>query len=192
MPLERSTELSRKRADTRARLIEAAAELFGERGLHGATLADVAERAGMTTGAIYGNFRSKEDLFLSLFEGPLSGMHIEFRAGAPLKEQMRRLAEGVLASLPSAKARGVLFAEFQIYAQTHPQMQARVESGTAARVARLAGTWRMYFNEAEIGMPMEQFVVVIDALVDGLVAQWLLTPSIVTNETIVAAFERLS
>jgi AcrR family transcriptional regulator len=184
--------LSRKRASTRARLIEAAAEVFGERGLHGATMADVAERAGMTTGAIYGNFGGKEELFLALFEGPLSGVSIEFRDGAPLKEQMRRLGENVVAFLPRAKARGVLFAEFQIYAQTHPQMRAKVEAGTAIRVSRLAEAWRAYISEADIGMRMEQFVVVIDALVDGVVAQWLVTPSLMTNDTIVAALERLA
>jgi AcrR family transcriptional regulator len=192
MPDATPIEADGKRARTRLRLIEAAAELFAEQGFHRATLAAVAHRAGMTTGAIYGNFRSKEELFLAIFEAPSSGVNVQFRQGAPLKEQMRLLGEATVAFLPTAQARGVLFAEFQTYVQTHPQMQADVERRAHASVARLADSWRGVISEDEIGMSLPQFVVVIDALIAGLIGQRLLTPSVVTDETIVAAFEALA
>lgn len=47
---------------SRERLIEAAAELFLERGYAGVTVAAIARQAGFTTGAVYGQFRSKEEL----------------------------------------------------------------------------------------------------------------------------------
>ena len=192
MPAHTTGEVSGKRGRTRARLIEAAAELFAEQGFHGATLADVAGRAGMTTGAIYGNFKSKEELFLAIFEAPASGVDVQFRDGAPLREQMRLLGEAVVAFMPTARARGVLFAEFQTYVQTHPEMQAEVERRTMANAARLAKAWGRQICAAEMGMTMEQFVVVIDALIAGLIGQRLLTPSVVTDETIVAAFVALA
>jgi AcrR family transcriptional regulator len=102
MPAHTTGEVSGKRGRTRARLIEAAAELFAEQGFHGATLADVAGRAGMTTGAIYGNFKSKEELFLAIFEAPASGVDVQFRDGALLREQMRLLGEAVVAFMPTA------------------------------------------------------------------------------------------
>jgi AcrR family transcriptional regulator len=181
-----------KRARTRLRLIDAAAELFAEQGFHRATLAAVAHRAGMTTGAIYGNFKSKEELFLAIFEAPSSGVNVQFREGASLKEQMRLLGEATVAFLPTALARGVLFPEFQTYVQTHPDMQADVERRTLASVERLAESWRHAIREDEIGMSLPQFVVVIDALIAGLIGQRLLTPSVVTDETIIAAFEALA
>jgi AcrR family transcriptional regulator len=52
---------------TRQALLNAAVEVFGEHGLHGATLDDVASRAGLTKGAVYSNFGSKEELFLECF-----------------------------------------------------------------------------------------------------------------------------
>jgi AcrR family transcriptional regulator len=192
MPTRIPIEGVGKRARTRARLIEAAAELFAERGFHGATLADVAGRAGLTTGAIYGNFKSKEELFLAIFEAPAAGVNVEFREGAPLKAQMRLLGEAVVAFLPTAKARGVLFAEFQTYVQTHPPMRMEAERRAIASVERLVQAWRGYIAAEETGMTLEQFVVVIDALIRGLVAQWLITPSAVTDETIIAAFEALA
>ena len=47
---------------TRQRLLDAATEVFLEKGYEGTRVAEVARRAGLTTGAIYGNFESKADL----------------------------------------------------------------------------------------------------------------------------------
>src|SRR3954454_24858184 len=57
-----------RKAQTRAELLDAAADLFAERGFQRVTLEQIADRAGFTTGAIYRHFESKQDLFLSLFE----------------------------------------------------------------------------------------------------------------------------
>jgi AcrR family transcriptional regulator len=48
--------------DTRQRVLTAALEVFAERGYHAATVEEIAERAGMTKGAVYYWFRDKEDL----------------------------------------------------------------------------------------------------------------------------------
>ncbi len=47
---------------TRRRLLDAASEVFLEKGYEGTRVAEIARRAGLTTGAIYGNFESKADL----------------------------------------------------------------------------------------------------------------------------------
>ncbi|MBN9157934.1 MULTISPECIES: TetR/AcrR family transcriptional regulator [unclassified Microbacterium] len=57
---------TRSRENTRARLLEAAALVFAEEGLDGATVEAVCERAGFTRGAFYSNFESKDELFLEL------------------------------------------------------------------------------------------------------------------------------
>jgi len=57
---------TRSRENTRARLLEAAALVFAEVGLDGATVEAVCERAGFTRGAFYSNFESKDELFLEL------------------------------------------------------------------------------------------------------------------------------
>ena len=55
-------------ARTRQLLIEAAAEVFSERGFHRASVEAIAERAGFTRGAFYSNFASKEELFAELLQ----------------------------------------------------------------------------------------------------------------------------
>ncbi|MFE2770651.1 TetR/AcrR family transcriptional regulator [Microbacterium resistens] len=61
-----STTSTRSRENTRARLLDAAAQVFAESGLDGATVEAVCERAGFTRGAFYSNFESKDELFLML------------------------------------------------------------------------------------------------------------------------------
>jgi AcrR family transcriptional regulator len=52
-------------ASTRDRLVGAAIESFGQRGYASTALLDVARRAGLTTGAVYGNFESKQALYVA-------------------------------------------------------------------------------------------------------------------------------
>ncbi|MFF8771419.1 ScbR family autoregulator-binding transcription factor [Kitasatospora sp. NPDC015120] len=54
---------------TRQTVLHAAAEVFDERGYAGATMAEILERAGVTKGALYFHFPSKEELALAVIEG---------------------------------------------------------------------------------------------------------------------------
>ncbi|MGF6824040.1 AcrR family transcriptional regulator [Microbacterium sp. ZKA21] len=58
--------VTRRRENTRARLLDAAAQVFAEIGLEGASVEAICERAGFTRGAFYSNFESKDQLFLAL------------------------------------------------------------------------------------------------------------------------------
>jgi AcrR family transcriptional regulator len=64
---------SARRAQTRARLLQAAAVLYAQRGFGGATLDEVAAQAGLTKGAVYDHFGNKENLLLALMEEYLAG-----------------------------------------------------------------------------------------------------------------------
>jgi AcrR family transcriptional regulator len=54
---------SRKGAQTRARLLDAAKEIFEENGFLDARISDIAERAGLSHGSFYHYFDSKEEVF---------------------------------------------------------------------------------------------------------------------------------
>lgn len=58
-----------RRAETRQRLLDAAAELFAERGIEASSVDAIAERAERTSGAIYDHFDGKEGLLFALLEG---------------------------------------------------------------------------------------------------------------------------
>jgi AcrR family transcriptional regulator len=56
------------KARTRQRLIEEADRLFRERGYAATSIEQIAAAAGVTKGAVYGHFASKEDLLMSAIE----------------------------------------------------------------------------------------------------------------------------
>src|SRR6202012_5981794 len=68
---------SARSAQTRTKLLEAAATVYARRGFAGATLDEVASEAGFTKGAVYGHFGSKENLLLALLAEYLAGQIAE-------------------------------------------------------------------------------------------------------------------
>lgn len=61
----------RRRAQTRAAILDAAEEVFGRQGFHGARVEEIAERADMSVGSIYGYFSGKGGLYLALADRAL-------------------------------------------------------------------------------------------------------------------------
>lgn len=60
--------ITAKRAQTRARLLDAARSVFAERGIQAASVEEICEAAGFTRGAFYSNFASKTELCVALLE----------------------------------------------------------------------------------------------------------------------------
>lgn len=56
------------RDDTREKLFEAAARVFEEHGIGGASIETIAVAAGFTRGAFYSNFKSKDELIIAMIE----------------------------------------------------------------------------------------------------------------------------
>src|SRR5687767_15759101 len=73
MPSRKRLTREESKARTRADLLRAASRLFVRNGFVATSLADIAEEAGLTKGAVYSNFESKEDLFLALLAGDSDG-----------------------------------------------------------------------------------------------------------------------
>jgi len=71
---------SRKGALTRARLVDAAKQIFEEDGFLDARISDIAERAGLSHGSFYTYFESKEEIFREV------ALEVEERLSAPVGE----------------------------------------------------------------------------------------------------------
>lgn len=69
----RSAEQSK---ETRKALLKAAATIFAEKGLNGATIDEIAKRAGVTKGAIYSHFDGREDLLVESCRSALQSFHL--------------------------------------------------------------------------------------------------------------------
>jgi AcrR family transcriptional regulator len=70
---ERPLTRQESQARTRSRLVESAERVFLKKGFLAASIGQIARAAGYTTGAVYSNFASKEDLGLAVIERRMLG-----------------------------------------------------------------------------------------------------------------------
>jgi AcrR family transcriptional regulator len=175
------------RARTRARLLESAAAVFAQRGFYGASVEEIAERAGFSRGAFYSNFEDKSDLFLALLDDRLER---ELRAveetladeagpGAFL-DLLRR--GGGRRSEP--KEWTLLWAEFWLHVMRHPELAPKLAARQQAIRAAVA---RLVENQCRqlgitLPVPAEELASVLLAVDDGLKLQEDLDPTAVPED----------
>jgi len=181
-----------KRDRTRAALLEAARLLVREKGYDRTTLEEVAQRAGMTTGAIYGNFKNRDELFVALGQAYWAPISPRVAPGATFAEVMRAIADATLAVLPERTTAGVGRLRGVAYALTQPELQSRVRNVTADSFAFGEEWLRGVCDPRDLPMPADRLIRVIHALVEGLVMQRLLTPDLYPDDVFRAAFHALA
>ena len=120
-----STRRSRQAAETRAEILTAAVELFGEQGWSGTTLAAIASRAGVAVETIYAGFGSKKGLLRAALDVAVVG-DAEAIPFAERPEALR-LGEGSVDERLAAAARVIT----DINERTVPVWRALVEAGRA-------------------------------------------------------------
>ena len=181
-----------KRDRTRAKLLEAARALIREKGHENTTLEDIAERAGMTTGAIYGNFKNRDELFVALGQIYWPPIKPQVKPGDSFAAIMRAMAEATITAIPERSTVAVGRLTGLAYTLTHEDMRAQVREVTAQSYAFGEQWLRAVTKEEQLPMPADQLVRVLHAMIEGLVFQRLLTPELVPDEVIRAAFGALA
>ena len=150
-----------KRDRTRATLIEAARAVIRKKGYMRTTLEEVARRAGMTTGAIYGNFKNRDELFIALGETYWAPVRPRVKPGATFAEVMHAMAEATLKAIPDRTSAAVGRLTGLAYTLTNPNLRARVRQITAGSYEFGAEWLRSLGDERELPMPPEHLVRVI-------------------------------
>jgi AcrR family transcriptional regulator len=180
---------SGRRAQTRARLLDAAAQVYARQGFAGATLDEVAAEAGFTKGAVYGHFGSKENLLLALVEEYLAGQVTEqlalFDRDRTTWERPLAGSEHWMDRLKERPQRFRLFVELWSYSQRDERLRARLAGGLAALRATLARFATESAADAGFDTPpgvAEQFANVMLGLGLGLSMLKLTEPDAVSDE----------
>jgi AcrR family transcriptional regulator len=180
-----------KRERTREALLEAARALVRERGYEQTTLEQVARRAGMTTGAIYGNFKNRGELFVALGQKYWAPVAPRVAPGATFAGAMRALAEAALAAVDDRTPAAVGRLTGLAYALTNPELRAHVRAITKDSYD-MGAEWLRTFDPKDLPMPADVLVRVLHALIEGLVMQRILTPDLCPDEVFYEAFAALS
>ncbi|MGW4475173.1 TetR/AcrR family transcriptional regulator [Nonomuraea sp. NPDC004354] len=170
----RLTRAESKAANKRA-LLEAAREIVGRDGSK-AKLEDIAELAGLTTGAVYSLFGGKNDLMVAMvddYTGPLDLRSVEAAApGMPLEEIVAEVARGFLRMSADPEATGKLLFETRVLdlVLNDPALLGKLNASTRSIEAGLAA---LFTGSAYGGAPVtaEQAVRLaraLKALLSGL------------------------
>jgi AcrR family transcriptional regulator len=117
-------------ARTRSRLVQSAEKVFLKRGYVAASIGQIARQAGYTTGAVYSNFESKEDLGLAVMERRMVNLATGLQAELAASERtvaarlavLESWANGVMGTEPWV----VLVTEFLLAARHKPAVRKKV------------------------------------------------------------------
>src|SRR4051812_18706972 len=115
--------------ETQARLLNAAEESFVRDGYEAAQLDEIAARADRSKGAVYTHFKSKEDLFLALFEHRtrdyVDRLMVNLRTCTTRKRRHEVFRE-FFVGLASDRTWPILTLEFKLFAIRHPESKERL------------------------------------------------------------------
>jgi AcrR family transcriptional regulator len=178
-----------KKARTRAQLIDAAATVFGRRGYTAASLDEVAEEAGLTKGAVYSNFDSKEELFQAVIEDRLNE---PMRHGAEVidmsmgtTEEHAMAGARVFADVVQQEREVFLLAlEFEIHVARHPELAQTYLERSREQLANVADLIRERTKDSDLPLPLpvDQMAIAVEALSKGMALQRLADPDSVPDE----------
>jgi AcrR family transcriptional regulator len=150
---------SARKAATRARLLDAAARVYAERGFAGATLDDVAKEAGLTKGAVYGHFGSKDNLLVALMEEYLAAEIAEQVALFDRDETTWKRplvgSDRFIAELDESPDTFRLLVEFWLAAGRDEQLRERFAVGIEALREMFAGFCRESSDDAGLELTDE-------------------------------------
>jgi len=172
--------------ETRNLLLDVAERVFNEKGVSRTSLADIAEAAGLTRGAIYWHFKNKSDLFDAMMERvtlPLEDLMS--RSGSSELEDplgyVRVSSVGMLERLAQDAQMQRVFDIVTHKCEYVDDMLTLRERHLECRSACLAQVELGFRNAVTKGLlpphtDARRAAVGLHALIDGLIANWLLDP----------------
>jgi AcrR family transcriptional regulator len=175
-----------RRDATRARLIDAALELFGRRGYASTPVDAVARAAGVSPGLLYHHFRGKSDLLHAIFEESMRDVDATFADADRLPDPARRLAALLRSIAAHVKARR-RFWMLAYGVRMQPDVLEGLDVALDASTTRILTTLERYLGGA--GWPDARLeAVLLFAQIDGLHQHYVLNPE---QYPLDAAIERL-
>jgi AcrR family transcriptional regulator len=175
----------------------AAAELFAERGYRGASMDEIARRAGISAPVVYDHFASKADLHVHLLERHYAGLREVWRehlAGDdPVQERMARAFDAWFHYLEGHPyAARLLFADTTgdpEVAARHREVQARSRTLALPFLAREPGAERIAGSADAVAMDMAWEV--FRAVLQGLALWWNEHPQVSREQVVATAMNAL-
>jgi len=175
-------------ARNRERLLDAAGKVISKSGLVGASLQEIAAAAGLTKGAVYSQFDSKEDLLIALLDRRFEIGHAQLRevlsGDTPMGEQIVELDNWHRGERGSGRLWAILELELSLAAARQPRLRRRLRARQRRSRELLAELITRIAEENDLKLPVgaADFAVILSALSDGLLVHWLNDTQAVPND----------
>ena len=187
-----------RRAETRAQLLEAAADLFARKGFHATSAEAVAAAADRTTGALYDHFGGKAGLLVALLEQWIEQTIIDLTASLggerDLDGRLGALWGGIVRR-DSESGDAWLLLEFELWLHAVRDPEMGVVGAQRFQVMRdgLAGGLTDWSAEFGFDLPAaaQEVAAQLIALLIGLAFQYRIDPVVVPQSTVVSGLRRL-
>ena len=186
-----------RKLETRDAIIHAAARLFARQGIEATSIDAVAASIGLTKGAVYGSFASKQELIEVVAEryGAPADIAPLLRPDLPLAERLRLFGGGVCAALQGAsRLQMQLDFEYAVYAKRNHRWAAKTREDGGAALRALAARFHAV-NVARGERPplgAEAFLTMLTVAVRGVVQQFALDPASLRRPALEKYFELLA
>jgi AcrR family transcriptional regulator len=183
----RGASRAAKNAATSAALLRAAAATFPERGFERATMDEIAQRVGLSKGALYYRYKSKEDLFIALLDercrSYIRQLDEAFSGGSSPGGGWATMAQRFLAVVQDEQWPRLFF-EFISYASRSPGAKRELAKRTRGLRAALASVVERQAREAGVDLRISPHAVAlgISSLCNGLAVERLADPRTVPND----------
>lgn len=184
------------KVQTRARLLEAAAAVFTEKGFHGASVEEIAERAGYTRGGFYSNFVDKAEVVLALLDEHTSAGVTEVTtllsdATSPA-EAFARLSKRREESVRDPSWL-MLSTEFWLYAMRNPEVRPRLAERERELRDAYASAIEALFTSLGLAAPapVRDLAVIVQVLDEGIPARRHMDPNGIAEDFEIEALATL-
>lgn len=172
-----------RRSHTRAGVLAAARDVFARRGLHGASLEEIAEQAGVSRGAVYYNFADKETLFAELLRERCRdyarALEQSLKPGGDAERGLRRTAVDFLEDADRERDWTRLFFEFSAVASQRPDLRSQLADELAGVQAVMAQALAHQLPPPDdLAMPIEHVAIGLSALANGIALERLVDPTL--------------
>ncbi|WP_234414334.1 TetR/AcrR family transcriptional regulator [Paenibacillus sp. CAA11] len=196
---ERQPVFDANHADTKSRVLEAAAQVFSAHGYTNSSLDKVAEHAGLSKGAVYWHFASKQDLFLAILERSY--------------EQQLRLLPGQMQQIlssedPMFSLVGWLESQFTCLQSGDEQSKLFLEFLVSGREQEIGERLQLLHRNlmTDIGVFLQQMqsrgylaadvdsyslALMLDALLKGVLVEWIMDPRPDTLQKLIQTISRI-
>jgi len=158
---------------TRSALVQAARQVFANRGFEGASLDEIAETAGYTRGAIYKHFTNKEDLFFAVVEAfntdILDSFAERLEADASSALDNRQTAATWIRALTGHREMWALGLEYSLYEYRNPDVRQRSAEWRAQNRATVAAFMQHHtaLTGLTLKLPADTVAAILLAAADG-------------------------